>query len=372
MWWAGPQHAVDTSPPGPRPPAAAAVAGPAAVQTHIHVSTTNAEGDESANQGQQYTTTTVRKGGDGGAHALLECPVFMLDVLDPVSGGMRPVYSGPETWTDLGRSSSPNDVPIAPANAYFVRLSARISSGQPESAVGGVVLTAPRAPILELMGGGVAEGTGAATLRAFWTTDVNTSFLPTGDSLPQFFTTLEMAQAWGAGPTERGVGGTATQAFRGTAPGRRYAHSPRDIEAGESGKTRNGSSLASNGKPPSEAGDAADADVKVDAGGGLCWTLGSSSWDKPGSGSPAGRFRVVWKGFDGEAEAFTPSLPPGMRFAFRVRIECCYGVALSPVTIYQTATVVPSPPKVRIGTLSFQKERGTKRVGGRNRYRHVK
>lgn len=273
---------------------------------------------------------------DDGRDNLSQYPSFALDVLDPVTGAMQLVHCGPESWADLGRSM-PTGIPLAPATAYFVRLSARISAEQPESGVDGVVITAPPAPVLELVGGGAQgdEAGGAATLKAFWTAGIHTQVLSGEENPPPFSVALEMAYAWENGPPTHGVGGTVRPSSRVTA-GRAAVAFPTGFAAvADKGSDGNGSNAVGEG----------GIVVRKDAGGGQCWTLGSSSWGKPGCA--AGKFRVVWTGVDGEAEAFTPPLPPGMRFAFRVRVECCFGVAVSAATVYQTAPMVPLPPKVR-------------------------
>lgn len=298
---------------------------------------------------------------------------FTLDVLQPPEadeGGTaaRLIHPGPELWTDLARSSSPasssgvSSLPkLAPSTAYCVRLSTRTTTAQPETAVEAVVVTAPPAPALEpepataeddeaspetttaREGSGVV---GAVTLKAVWNTGIDASFLPVGVEPPPVSFALEMAHSSQAGPPTHGAGGTATKVARNVASGQNAPPAFRFLSA------RN--AAPANSSSPTNAADpsctAQEIPVRKDVGSGQCWTLGSSSWGKPkmrGDG-----FRVVWTGEAASAEgglmeALTPPLPPGMRFAIRVRAECCFGVAVSAATVYQTAVVAPLPPKVR-------------------------
>lgn len=303
-----------------------------------------------------------------------EHPLYTLEVLDPVSGGMRLAYSGLQRWTDVPHASP--TVPVEPGTAYFLRLSAKATAEQAASWASGVVLTAPPAPVLELVGGGAAlseptaltgnvgesangAASGGVTLRVFWVGAVDTSFFPTAidgeldysgasgkEYLAPSSVALEMARAWETSPTDRGAGGITRKRMVGGRASRTSvaAGHPSMLEEGGT------SSLLSSGDRRNRiSAGVANGDlgtVRKDAGGGLCWTLDSSNWDRHPGRTTAGAFKVVWRGFDGETEAFTPKLPPGMRFAFRVRIECRWGIAFSAATVYQTASVLPPPPRV--------------------------
>eukprot|EP00752_Nemacystus_decipiens_P012770 g11309.t1 len=229
---------------------------------------------------------------------------------------------------------------------------------QPETAVEAVVVTAPPAPILEPgptteekneasseatagKGSGVV---GAITLKAVWNAGMDTSFLPAGVDPPPVWFALEMAQASEAGPPTHGAGGTATK----------VARNPVSIQNGSlafstpSARSAAAAGSSSPTKSTRSFGNAQEIPVRKDIGSGQCWTLGSSSWGKPKTRGEG--FRVVWTGEEPRAEgglmeAFTPPLPPGMRFAIRVRVECRFGVAVSAATVYQTAVVAPLPPK---------------------------
>lgn len=318
------------------------------------------------------------EGTDCPPHLQQQCPSYTLDLLEPAADGENPttlrcMYSGPELWTDLGcssssRSSSPSSgrgllsAPPAPSTAYAVRLSMRAAAAQLESAVEGMIITAPTAPMLEpatitagaesageetaLEGAPAGEGVGAVTLKATWSTDINTSFLPEGAEPPPFYIALEMSHVWEAGPPTHGTGGTATKVARKVASGQQLPPTSSPAGVAALATADNSSSLNAAYSP----GDVQGVPVRKDAGLGQCWTLGSSSWCKPRKTEE--EFRVVWRGGEemlkGEVvEALIPPLPPGMRFAFRVRVECRFGVAVSAATVYQTAPVVPVPPKVR-------------------------
>lgn len=216
-----------------------------------------------------------------------------------------------------------------------------------------------------LEGAPAGEGVGAVTLKATWNTDIDASFLPEGTEPPPFSTGLEMSYAWEAGPPTLGTGGTATKAAQrgaasggqqlpptssssspaGTAEAALVAAAAMDITS-----SQNAAAITAAYSPGGAVSGVPT--VRKDAGSGLCWTLGSSSWCKPRREEEV--FRVVWRGSGGQetgkgggvVEARTPPLPPGMRFAFRVRLECRFGVAVSASTVYQTAPVVPVPPKV--------------------------
>lgn len=314
-------------------------------------------------------------GGEAGTEApppdQQKCASFTLDVLHPEADGggtaARSIHSGPELWTDLARSSSLPSASsgagvlptLAPSTAYCVRLSTKTTAAQPETAVEAVVVTAPPAPVLEPATAGEKKETspeaiageelgavGAVTLKAVWNTGIDTSFLPVGVEPPLVLVALEMAQACEAGPPTHGAGGTETKVARNMASGQNAPPafsfpSPRGAAAAD------GSSPTNAARSPDSA---QEIPVRKDAGFGQCWTLGSSSWSKPKKRAEG--FRVVWTGEEAGAEgglmeALTPPLPPGVRFAFRVRVECSFGVAVSAATVYQTAVVAPMPPKVR-------------------------
>lgn len=291
-----------------------------------------------------------------------------------MSTDMQPVYAGRNQWTNLPRISA--TLPLAPATAYFLKLSAKVSAEQPETEALGVVFTAPPAPVLELVGGGVPSSPSLAEateengghggddtligvkLKVFWVNAVYKEFLPAVETsegeeivkskipLPPVSVALEMSPAWEAGLPDRGAGGIKSRISRSTA---RPSTTEQAGELTPGGReTQMDVPLSSDGGDREPVDTASDdfSVVRTDAGGGMCWMLDSSTWDRAPEGTPAGAFQIVWRGFDGETEAFTPSLPPGMRFAFRMRVECCLGVAYSPATVYQTAFVVPRPPRV--------------------------
>lgn len=294
-------------------------------------------------------------------------PFFTLDSLIPaVDGGdntTRPVYSGAGLWADLSRSESGADaIPtLAPSIAYCVRLSTKTGAAQPESVAEGVVITAPPAPSIEPVesrepavprGAAAGEGVGVVTLKALWRGDIDKSFLPAGVEPPSWSIALEMAQACEAGPATCGVGGTATKIAQ-LAPSEQRASqaaSPRGTATSVAAAGRTADAALPNYTWTTSV--ATEVPVRQDAGVGQCWTLNSSSWGKPTKRAEG--FKVVWKGEGGAAEdeegmveAPVPPLPPGMRFAFRVRLECCFGVAVSAATVYQTALVAPVSPTVR-------------------------
>lgn len=297
------------------------------------------------------------------------CAFFTLDVLQPKADGVgtaaRSIHSGPELWTDLTRSApscsaSSIDVSptLVPASAYCVRLSTKTTTAQPETAVETVIVTAPPAPVLEpattegketspeATAGEELGVVGAVTLKAVWNTGIDTSFLPVGVEPPPVSFALEMAHAREAGLPTHGAGGTATKVARNMASDQ---NSPPGISfPSPRGATAAGSSPSTNAAR--SPGGTREIPVRQDAGSGRCWTLSSSSWGKPKTRAEG--FRVVWAGEEARAtggvmEALTPPLPPGMRFVFRVRTECRFGVAVSAATVYQTAAVAPMPPKVR-------------------------
>lgn len=285
---------------------------------------------------------------------------FTLDVLRPEANGggtaAWSIHSGPELWTDLARvlpSSSASSVgalpTLAPSTAYCVRLSTKISTAQPETKVEAVVVTSPPAPFLEPepatpeeKGSGVAR---AVTLKAVWNAGIDTSFLPAGVKPPPVSFALEMAYASEAGPSTHGAGRTAAKVARNTSSG----HNAPPVFPFSSARNAAAADSSSPTNATRSSGGAQEMPVRKDAGVGQCWTLGSSMWGNPKTKN--GCFRVVWTGEEARAEggrvaALTPPLPPGMRFAFRVRAECRFGVAVSAATVYQTAVVAPLPPKV--------------------------
>ena len=297
---------------------------------------------------------------------------FTVDVLQPEEdeGGTaaRSIHSGPELWTDLAHSSSPasatgaSPLPtLAPSTAYCVRLTTRTAAAQPETAVEAVVVTAPPAPVLEpepataeedeaspdTATSGEGSGVpGAIILKAVWKTGIDTSFLPVGGEIPPVSFALEVAHASEAGPPTHGPGGTATEVALNMAS---VQHAPAAVRflPARSAAVADSSSPAKGARPSSSA---QEIPVRKDPGSGQCWTLGSSSWGKPKTRDEG--FRTLWAGEEARAEgglmeALTPPLPPGMRFAIRVRVECRFGVAVSAATVYQTAVVAPLPPKVR-------------------------
>lgn len=296
-------------------------------------------------------------------------PIFALSTLVPAiddeDATSRSVYSGPRLWADLSRSLSPSPgsdagvLPtLAPSTAYCVRLSTKTSPVQPESVVDGVVITAPPAPSIETVAGREAEvpsgavageGVGVVALKAVWRTDLNTSFLPAGVEPPLWSIALEMAQACEAGPAAGGVGGTATKIAQPAPSERRTPQAAHSRATAMSSVVADPTAPVASPNAARTANVAPEVPVRKDAGGGQCWTLSSSSWGKPSNRAEG--FRVVWKGAAGAegglVEVTVPPLAPGMRFAFRVRLECCFGVAVSAATVYQTAVVAPVSPQVQ-------------------------
>ncbi|CAM9283649.1 unnamed protein product, partial [Hapterophycus canaliculatus] len=307
--------------------------------------------------------------GTGAPPSIQQNPSFTLNALVPAVDGRdatwRSVYSGPRLWADLSRSPPPSSesgadiLPVlAPSTAYCVRLSRKTGVSQPESVVEGVVITAPPAPGIEPTAvaktavspaAAAGEGVGEVALKAVWRTGIDESFLPDGFGPLEWSIALEMAQACEAGPAAGGVGGTATKiaqllpseqrapqaaSLRGTATSVAAIDLRTDAASQNTMRT---SSVSLEGP------------VRQDADMGQCWTLNSSSWGKPRKRTEG--FRVVWSGggaavAEGELmEAPIPALAPGMRYAFRIRLECRFGVAVSAATVYQTALVAPVSPK---------------------------
>eukprot|EP00903_Cladosiphon_okamuranus_P005715 g5674.t1 len=311
------------------------------------------------------------------------CACFKLDILQPEADGgqtaERSIYSGPELWANLVRiPASASRVsalpPIAPSTAYCVKLSTKTSIAQPDTAVEAVVVTAPPAPFLEpepatpaekeaspdeVVAGEGSGLVGAVTLKAAWNVGIDTSFLPAGVEPPPVSFALEMAHASEAGPRTHGPGGTATKVPRNSAS---CQDSPPafPFASARSAAATDSPSPANAARPLSSA---QEVPVRKDAGYGQCWTLCSSSWGRPKTRAEG--FRVVWTGEEaraeeGRIEARTPPLPPGMRFAFRVRAECRFGVAVSAATVYQTAVVAPLPPKGLRAILATHESRAGK------------
>ncbi|CAM9337976.1 unnamed protein product, partial [Sphacelaria rigidula] len=120
-----------------------------------------------------------------------------------------------------------------------------------------------------------------------------------------------MSRAWTAGPPDRGAGGIMAGTIPRSGPtGLSGAHPSRELDLKRlgtvgGGRTQRGRSLLPGNAKKGESGKLANSEdnsgiVKGDAGGGLCWTLDSSTWDRPPGGTTAGGFRDVWRGFDGE------------------------------------------------------------------------
>ena len=368
LWWAQPRadSGFTTPPAQARPATAPPSSSPHntltdRLQTHHHAAKGSAS---SPTRGRPSTAAEVVKrrlvvvGGEARTETIppdqQKRALFTLGVFQPRADGggteVRRIHSGPELWADLARaprSSSASGVgalpELVPSTAYCVRLSTTTTHAQPETAVEAVAVTAPTAPVLEPEPATAEEEeappdqatvgeesgvAGAVTLKAAWNASIDETFLPAGVEPPPVTFALEMANASEAGPPTHGACGTAATVARNTASGQN----------------------APPAFPPASARrSAAEIPVREDAGFGQCWTLGSSSWGK--LMPRAEGFRVVWRGEGataegGRVEALTPPLPPGMRFAFRVRAECRFGVSVSAATVYQTAVVAPLPPKV--------------------------
>ncbi|CBJ31425.1 hypothetical protein Esi_0255_0016 [Ectocarpus siliculosus] len=274
----------------------------------------------------------------------------------------RQAYSGLRQWLGLGRYPeffSANGAGVcaelATSTAFAVGLCTKATDSQPESEVQAVVVTAPPAPVMEPIAvandsaAAEAEGEvfGAVTLKATWRTDIDQRHLPAGIDLPPLLIALEMAHIPEAGLSARGVGETAAKVSQNG----QQASSPGTAALTTATATVDGravSPTSPNTARPSSGTQ--NIPVRTDAGFGQSWTLGSSSWGR--SRSRAEEFEIVWRGEEGGAgtekgvvEAQSPPLPPGMRFLFRVRVECRFGVAVSASTVYETAPVVPLSPK---------------------------
>lgn len=285
----------------------------------------------------EYTQPSMAKktglvGGSGALRLPRQSPSFALGILDREAGNVRRVYSGPRRWTDLGRSAV-RGIPLAPGTAYFMRLSAITTLAYPKGRVDGVVITAPPAPTLEPVVTKGQGSAGATMVKILWKTTIDTRFIPAEESLPPFSVAVEMAHSWEAASPSRGAGGVIKQTFR-TSSGR----------AALTAAQKYGSPQKSIGCRTIDSTGSDRAAIRTDSSGGQCWTLDSSSWNK--LGDAVGRFRVVWRGSSRDDEALSPCMPPGMRFAFRIRIDSPFGVAVSAATVYQTAPIVPLAPKV--------------------------
>lgn len=296
-------------------------------------------------------------------------PLFTVTLLEPATDGegapiRRRVYSGPRQWLGLGRypefySASGAGVfaELAPSIAFTVGLCTKATDSQPESEVQAVVVTAPPAPVMEPVAvandsaAAEAEGEvfGAVTLKATWRTDVDQSYLPAGTELPPLSIALEMAHISEAGLSAHGGWETAAK----VAQNGPHVSSPRSAALAMTTATVDGRAVTPTSPNTIRSSSGTqDIPVRTDVGFGQSWTLGSSSWGRPRS--RAEDFEIVWRGEEGGAEtekevaeAHSPPLPPGMRFFFRVRVECRFGVAVSASTVYETAPVVPFSPTVR-------------------------
>ncbi|CAM9673405.1 unnamed protein product, partial [Choristocarpus tenellus] len=273
-------------------------------------------------------------------------PQYTLEMYDPLTQSMQAVYTGRKPWTEL--SETVRGLKVQPSTAYQLQLSCAATPDQAMASALGYVLTAPPSLMLEpelnteiktnseLGTPGMTErspGSGVV-LRAFWGQGIDTSLLGSREPPPCFSYILEMAESIEIGPPGQGAGG-------GTWAGDRYC----DVLAAafsRSGEARTGTEEMPG--VPAVAGGV----VREDSLGGISWALGSSAF----KGGGASEFRVVWKGDSAQAEASTPELPPGMRFAFRICIESNLGIAVSAVTVYQTAPVVPPAPKDLLATVT--------------------
>lgn len=271
-------------------------------------------------------------GGSSALRLLQQSPSFALGILDREAGNVRTVYSGPRQWADLGRSAV-RGIPLAPGTAYFVRFSARTTLAYPKGRIDSVVITAPPAPILEPVVTKVQGSAGATMVKVLWKTTIDTRFIPAEESPPPFSVAVEMAHSWEVASPSRGAGGAIRQTFR-TSSGHAALVAAKKYGLPQKSMDRRRTDPAGSDR----------AAVRTDSSGGQCWTLDSSSWKT--LGDTVGRFRVVWRGSSRDDEAFSPCMPPGMRFAFRIRIDSPFGVAVSAATVYQTASIVPLAPKV--------------------------
>lgn len=322
LWWAGARSSTEDF--ETQTAKASGSAMPAAGSPRPEATTEHAQ-----------PSTAKKTGPVGGSGALRlprQSPSFVLGILDREIGDMRAVYSGPRRWADLGRSAV-RGIPLAPGTAYLVRLSARTALAYPKGSINGAVITAPPAPILEPVITKGQGSAGATMVKVLWKTTIDTRFIPPEECLPPFSVAVEMAHSWEATSPSRGAGGVIRQTFR-AASGRAALTATQKCGALQKSTARTRTGLTGSDSVA----------VLKDSSGGQCWTLDSSSWDK--LGDAAGRFRVVWRGSSRDDEVFSPCMPPGMRFAFRIRVESPFGVAVSAVTVYQTAPIVPLPPKV--------------------------
>ncbi|CAB1111661.1 unnamed protein product [Ectocarpus sp. CCAP 1310/34] len=361
LWWAEPKPDLESSTAPSafvRPSSAPPFATPARGRGSHRLALVEAQ---ESPPGRQSISVAV---GDRSAVSpyAQQHPLFTVTLLEPATDGDHPplrrrVYSGPQQWLGLGRypeflSASGAGVfaELAPSTAFAVGLCTNATDSQPESEVQAVVVTAPPAPVMEPIAvannsaAAEAEGEvfGAVTLKATWRTDIDQRYLPAGIDLPPLSIALEMAHVSEAGLSARGVGQTAAKG----AQNGQHASSPRTAALATA--TVAVSPTSPNTVRPSSG--TRDIPVRTDAGFGQSWTLGSSSWGRLRSW--AEEFEIVWRGEEGGAgkekgvvEAQLPPLPPGMRFLFRVRVECPFGVAVSASTVYETARVAPLSPK---------------------------
>ncbi|CAN0420170.1 unnamed protein product, partial [Ectocarpus sp. 8 AP-2014] len=367
LWWAGPKPDLESSTAPSalvRPSSAPPFATPARQRGRHRLAPAEEALDSSP--GRHSTAVTVGESSGVSPYAQ-QHPLFTVTLLEPGTDGedtpiRRQAYSGLRQWLGLGRYPevfSANGAgffaELATSTAFAVGLCTKATDSQPESEVQAVVVTAPPAPVMEPIAvandsaAAEAEGEvfGAVTLKATWRTDIDQRYLPAGIDLPPLSIALEMAHISEAGLSARGVGETAAKVSQNG----QQASSPRTAALATATTTVDGrdvSPTSPNTARPSSGTQ--DIPVRTDAGFGQSWTLDSSSWGR--SRSRAEEFEIVWRGErggtgteKGVVEAQSPPLPPGMRFLFRVRVECRFGVAVSASTVYETAPVVPLSPK---------------------------
>ncbi|CAM9790995.1 unnamed protein product [Ectocarpus fasciculatus] len=366
MWWAEPKADLESSAAPSalvRPSSAPPFATPARHRGGHRLAPAEAL---DSSPGRQSTGVAVGESTGVSPYAQPH-PLSTVTFLEPAADGedaprRRQVYSGPRQWLGLGRypelcSASGAGVftELAPSTAYAVGLCTKVTDSQPESEVQAVVVTAPPAPVMEPIavvnnsGAAEAEGKvfGAVTLKAAWRTDIDQTYLPEGTELPPLSTALEMAHISEAGFSARCARETAGK----VAQNGPHVSSPRTAALATAAATVEGrAATPTSPNTVRSSSGTQDMPVRTDAGFGQSWTLGSSSWG--GSRSRVEEFEIVWRDEEGGAgtekeavEAQSPPLPPGMRFLFRVRVECRFGVAVSASTVYETAPVVPLSPK---------------------------
>ncbi|CAM9995358.1 unnamed protein product [Ectocarpus sp. 12 AP-2014] len=367
LWWAEPKPDLESSTApsaSVRPSSAPPFATPARHRGRHRLA--QAEISLDSSPGRHSTAVAVGESSGVSPYAQ-QHPLFTVILLEPATDGddaplRRRAYSGPRQWLGLGRypevfSASGAGVfaELAPSTAVAVGLCTKATDSQPESEVQAVVVTAPPAPVMEPIAvandsaAAEAEGEvfGAVTLKATWRTDIDQRYLPAGIDLPPLSIALEIAHVSEAGLSARGVGETAAKG----AQNGQHASSSRTAALATATATVDGRAVSpSSPNTLRPSSGTRDIPVRTDAGFGQSWTLGSSSWGR--SRSRAEDFEIVWKSEEGEkgkekgvVEAQIPPLPPGMRFLFRVRVECRFGVAVSASTVYETAPVVPLSPK---------------------------